>query len=114
MTDTKFTPGPWVHDAKYPFNAYSNDVTGSIVATCDGFKYAPRSDAEKTANAFLIATAPALYKTLEFVSNVLDEITEYPHVLSELEMNDSMRVDHALHEARVVMAKARGDHSSSG
>ena len=130
MEDTKFTPGPWTFNAseKWPFgmsiepNITRIDRIASSTAqnTLDDLRAAvgfEPHEREKIvgmirtqeANMHLITAAPALYKTLEFVSNVLDEITEYPHVLSELEMKDAMRVDHALHEARVVMAKARGE-----
>lgn len=64
---SKFTNGPWVYDENHPFNAYSDDKTGSIVATCDGFKYAPRPDAEKIANARLIAAAPRLFDLVVLV-----------------------------------------------
>ena len=118
MTDTKFTPGPWFatrddRDDELCFISRCNDKSpfpiNWIACCCTGI-----DQNEYEANAHLIAAAPDLYEALEGVSNVLDEITEYPHVLSELEMKDAMRVDHALHEARTALAKARGDHSSSG
>ena len=53
------TPGPWEHDPieGYQFNIYSDDATGSILATTTGFQYAPRKPAEKLANARFIAYA---------------------------------------------------------
>ena len=53
------TPGPWVHDPEEArqFHIYSDDATGSIVATATGFQYAPRKPAEKLANARFIAWA---------------------------------------------------------
>jgi len=51
------TDGPWVYDPLCPFNAYSDDATGYIVATVDGFRYAPRPEAEKIANARFFAWA---------------------------------------------------------
>ena len=67
MSKEKFTPGPWTTDPDFPLNIYCADVTGSIVATCDGFEYAPRRAYEKAANANLIAAAPDLYETLSLI-----------------------------------------------
>lgn len=54
------TKGPWVYDPEYPLNVYSDDATGSIIATVGGFRLAPRPLDEMTANASLIALAPDL------------------------------------------------------
>lgn len=51
------TPTPWVHDPVLPAHVYSDDATGSIVATCTGFSFAPRPEAEKRANAAFIVRA---------------------------------------------------------
>jgi hypothetical protein len=51
------TPGPWVTDDTMPGNVYSDDATGSIVATFKGFTYAPRPSQEWEANARLTAAA---------------------------------------------------------
>jgi hypothetical protein len=56
-TPAKSTPRPWVLDDEYPQNVYSDDSTGSIIATCDGFTWAPRDKAEVKANAALIVRA---------------------------------------------------------
>jgi HAMP domain-containing protein len=63
------TPGPWVHDPKLFSNVYSDDATGSIVATCTGFTYARRPPADEAANARFIAFARSL------VPEMADEIT---------------------------------------
>lgn len=68
------TPGPWVYDASLPENVYSDDATGSIVATCGGFDFAPRSKAEIYANARLIAEAPAL---LDIARSMDARLTEF-------------------------------------
>lgn len=62
MPSTKHTPGPWRTEDRYPGNVYCSDVTGSIVARCDGFEYAPRPAGEIVANVALIAAAPDLLK----------------------------------------------------
>jgi hypothetical protein len=62
------TPGPWVHDPKLFSNVYSDDATGSIVATCTGFTYARRPPAVEAANARFIAFARSL------VPEMADEI----------------------------------------
>lgn len=45
------TKEPWVYDASLPAGVYSDDVTGSIIATCEGFGLAPRPGEERAANA---------------------------------------------------------------
>ena len=39
MGKQKHTALPWVYDPRYPGNVYSDDVTGSIIATCAGFRF---------------------------------------------------------------------------
>lgn len=86
-TRKEATGRPWVHDHHaFPFNVYSDDATGSIIATCDGFRLAPRSDAEKHANAALIVEA---VNSLEPNERRIAELTE------------------ALREARVEIARLR-------
>lgn len=69
------TLGPFVHDAQMPANVYSDDATGSIVATCKGFKYAPRPEAEQNANARFFAAArqlvPAMADRIEALEALL-------------------------------------------
>ena len=47
----QYTPTPWVYDELRPASFYSDDVTGSIIGTCDGFRFAERPAAEQAANA---------------------------------------------------------------
>lgn len=76
----KHTELPWVIDErpKLKFNFYSDDATGSIVGTVDGFKLAPRSDEEKEANAEFIVKAVnnhyQLVDTLKEVEYFLTQI----------------------------------------
>ena len=106
MTERKWTKGPWVWDKRHPFNVYSDDATGSIVSTTDGFKYAPRHDAEKQANANLIAAAPDLYEALEkcLGSLMSNYHNEYDGVYSDSDFDNIERPYLA------ALAKARGEN----
>lgn len=64
----KHTPGPWVAENR---NVYSSDVTGSIVAQCKDFKFAPRPREEQEANARLMAAAPELLEVAKRVASRL-------------------------------------------
>jgi hypothetical protein len=120
MTDTKFTPGPWTFNAseKWPFgmsiepNITRIDRIASSTAqnTLDdlrsavGFK--PHEQEEivdmiktQEANAHLIAAAPDLYEALEDVADLYQNTSD--------ENSIALKIRNAL-------AKARGDHSSSG
>jgi hypothetical protein len=58
MTDiSRATRRPWVYDPACLANIYSDDATGSIIATCRGFYFAPRPSEEQEANAALIVLA---------------------------------------------------------
>lgn len=65
----KATPGPWTNDATFPFNAYCDDPTGSVVAQCGAFEWVYRPPEVEIANAAFIAHArldvPRLYEALE-------------------------------------------------
>jgi len=81
MTDTKHTPGPWIHYGKVTLvdDTYSlfcggvNPVRGHYIGdicsiqSCDHIDGVPREDAE--ANARLIAAAPDLLAALEAVED---------------------------------------------
>lgn len=55
------TPPPWVcgdeSDPNQCGNIYSHDATGSIIASCVDFIYAPRDKSEQNANAAFIVKA---------------------------------------------------------
>lgn len=51
------TPTPWVYDPAHPASVYSDDKTGSIIATCEGFRFAQRWRTEVVANAAFIVRA---------------------------------------------------------
>ena len=70
------TPGPFVYDEQLPGTVYSDDRSGSIVATCKGFEYAPRPEAEQIANARFFVSArqdvPDLIAALRAAEEALD------------------------------------------
>jgi hypothetical protein len=63
------TKGKWVYDEKRPFYIYSDDATGSIIASCDSFQYAQRPDKEKAANAKIMTAAPEMLEALKNLEN---------------------------------------------
>ncbi len=73
MSLPKFTKGPWLLDPTLPGKVYSNDATGSIIATATGFDLAPRPNEEMLANTALIHAGPdydeAAAKIIAFVSD---------------------------------------------
>ena len=94
MTETKFTPGPWVNSPLGPW----------IIETKDEIEIADISAfslVNATANAHLIAAAPELYEALV---NVMSEISsilkDEEHYFGTTERFDA---------ARAALAKARGE-----
>jgi hypothetical protein len=64
MSDTKFTPGPWIVDKS--FNADIQAPDGLDIATCCAEILNRHTDGEEgIANAHLIAAAPDMYAALE-------------------------------------------------
>ena len=91
-----FTPGPWVAMGKAVYEAtryreilWVGDNTGSA------------SDEEKSANARLIAAAPAMYE-------VLQEILAPCPVKGYLGKYDHRRTYNARKKAREILAKVEG------
>ena len=84
MNETKFTPGPWVHDKSMGASYYKN-----CLYICD----APVNNEH---DAHLIAAAPELYEALKFLLTC-----------KHGEFCDHYR--EAETKARTVLAKARGE-----
>jgi len=103
MSDTKFTPGPWVvdfdgtigHVKSVAENEYANTPT---VARYD-IGIPGVSESEQYANAHLIAAAPELYK-------VLDEMTAFMHEPGCYSNQHPM-----VQAGMQALAKARGEKS---
>jgi hypothetical protein len=102
MSETKFTPGPWVvgNIFELTFGVKRGNGTEPI-----GFVYGPslaeRYDVGRTAlaNARLIAAAPELYEALE---RTLNWLASYPG-------EGAMGIGGPYEQARAALAKARGE-----
>ena len=94
MTDTKFTPGPWVLRNYYVGVADDSDTQSCgmllLIAAIDRFDFEP----QWKANAQLIAAAPELYEALTRCK--FDSLNM---TVADLEF------------CKAAMAKARGDKS---
>ena len=89
MSESKFTPGPWL------FSSYKS---GNSVIVIDGkeFDVATVNYPNRDANAHLIAAAPELYEALEFLLTC-----------KHGEFCDHYR--EAERKAKAALAKARGE-----
>ena len=118
MSDTKFTPGPWVvdfggttgHIKSVAKNKSSNTPT---VARYD-IGIPGVSEAEQYANARLIAAAPELYGALD---EAVKDLVAY-QVNARMASKDDSRwegvselVQPAIDSCRSALAKARGEKS---
>lgn len=88
MSGEKATPRPWsTGEAQNRGCVYSSDETGSIIAQCDGFKYAPRARKEIEANAALIVKAvnafDAAVELRAAIGRLIPHLDVYPDDLAE-------------------------------
>jgi len=91
------TPRPWcTGEAENRGCVYSSDATGSIIAQCDGFKYAPRARKEIEANAALIVQAVNAYD---------DMLAALRAVMAEHRYGYGLRCEE---QVRAAIAKAEG------
>lgn len=68
------TPTPWVYDPTLPYGIYSDDATGSRIATTDKNNLVGRSSEENAANAAFIVTAcNAYYGNQAEIAKLRDE-----------------------------------------
>ena len=105
--ETKFTPGPWEIDRDSiwaDINGHAHKIwvvgnidTGCAIIVLPEEDVTPESEAEITATANLIATAPELY-------DALDEIVSILRMGGRIK-NAAGPYGHA----RAVLSKARGD-----
>jgi hypothetical protein len=93
MSETRFTPGPWVWHSEDEDSAWltSGDVTVLDYKGCGSHHY----EAENPADLSLIASAPDLYAALADLVDVIDRLGAIR----------SSRMD----DARAALAKARGE-----
>lgn len=104
---TEKTPPPWVcgdeSDPNQRGNIYSHDATGSIIASCKDFIYAPRDESEQNANAAFIVKA----------CNCHDElVTALKRSLNWLSSYPGNGAAGAYDEARSALAKAEAGQES--
>lgn len=107
MSETKFTPGPWVENNDDGFSRGSiwagcspsgAGAVGTLIANVAG------DSAEADANAHLIAAAPDLYAALTDAYEVLGAILE------DTDGDDGERIPNPLLvQLRAALAKARGE-----
>ena len=93
MTETKFTPGPWVVDPRFPDSIRASDGTTLFVGTTD--------NARRLENARLIAAAPDLFAAASELTRLHDTYT------GEARDDDAMSV--AMDELRAALRRARGE-----
>lgn len=104
MTETKFTPGPWVavdegrgRDRNWCVMVPEESRFGPYIATIHN-----TADHAK-ANAHLIAAAPELYEALEAVLDLRENTSPFG---GELQAD---RIDRTIEAASAALAKARGE-----
>jgi hypothetical protein len=90
MSDTKFTPGPWLAKQSCVISA-----SGEIVTSCVTGSVKRGNDAEDYATAHLIAAAPELYEALDNLCQLFSVVG-----------HDDYRAE--LYAAEAALAKARG------
>jgi hypothetical protein len=114
MSNTKFTKGPWlvkqmedvnsVYDVHYNLPASEYSVASIVLYNQDN-----------AANADLIATAPDMYEMIEQLTSELfiaiDEVNDQraSRVTSQTENEPDYMDMQTIHEARLLLKKARGE-----
>ena len=108
MSNTKFTSGEWI------FSDYSiEDSTGKLIADC-GFSDVLH-DSKELANAHLIAAAPDMYAMIQSLSKELElaitkiNVTAMSNVTEQTETQPDMWDMESLHDAQLLLKKARGE-----
>jgi len=103
MSETKFTPGPWIQ-AGPSFGEPKMKFANSVIPDRDDDEYPddicempfPYYDEEQEANAQLIAAAPELYDALNAM-------------LTHMGMDEDEFTKVTFDQARAALAKARGE-----
>ena len=108
-TKDKHTPGPWETGAlmtrvEVLLNGWNAPM---CIADCHA-KNAPESEAERVANAKLIAAAPAMLAALEAIHAILNQPVQFS---GERTSTDVLRLDagYAREMALAAIAQARGE-----
>lgn len=118
------TPEPWQLDDNQGMctNFYSDDATGSIIGSCQEYKFAHRSIDERKANALRIVTCVNACAGMEDPATEIDELKRQRDELlaalrSAVETIEWMHgcsspasdeVEDAIREGNATIAKAKG------
>lgn len=98
MTDTRFTPGPWVAVGTVVLVADGSEDRPLVAYMDDHRNKRPTPREEKEANAALTAAAPDMYAALTELASCVDG-PAYSHDRYEI----------ARDQARTALRKARGE-----
>ena len=114
MSDTEFTPGPWVLRNDYVGVADDSDTQSYgmllLIAAIDRFDFEP----QWKANAQLIAAAPELYRALDEAVKDLVAYQVNARIASRYNSRwegVSELVQPTIDSGRAALAKARGEKS---
>ena len=109
--NTKFTKGEWKVKVKFSRGSYSISSINGINAcrVCDLDYYG-----NNKANANLIAASPDMYAMVESLSHELNMAIDEINTMRDIHHTDNLTpADHwdkeSLHDAQVLLAKARGE-----
>lgn len=104
-TETKFTKGEWEVVNGIFVGSESGDILSACCVDLD----------EAAANAHLIAKAPKMYKTLEYVMSelymLIDEVNDQraSKITPQTETEPDYHDMETLHDIQVLLAEARGE-----
>ena len=107
MNNTKFTKGPWL------VNIQGVDSFQSIAVMVKGGGFEVTNMPDAKDNAHLIAAAPDMYAMIESLSDELNMAIDEVNTMRDIHHTDNLTpADHwdkeSLHDAQVLLAKARG------
>lgn len=110
---------PWVLGDPHKAAVYSDDATGSIIAKCDGFQFAPRPREEAEANAAFIFRAcnahddlvAALKAAYGAVNDAFGQANAEYQGLDHLASKYDDKIRAFREQARAAIAKATGAQS---
>ena len=119
MTDTKFTKGEWKLIAENKNSSICSTSSGHFhIETDDTHKFISIQNEHKEeseANAHLIAAAPDMYKMIESLTKELElaitsiNVSIMKGVTQQTETQPDLWDMESLHEAQLLLSKARGE-----
>jgi hypothetical protein len=99
MSDTKFTPGPWIANRRYIGVPKHKSFIGEMRDHNGNW----RDSDQSIANAHLIAAAPELCEALEIM------LADYCEASEDFDEPSQMYADMVIKQARSALSKVRGD-----